>query len=149
MMINPISRRGFPFFPFLGVIFFLAGALWVVLAARRNQTTLTRRRSKKPHSSAIELPDTMPTAALPAPDALTILEGIGPKVQAVLQSAGITNFKQLAKSTPEKLKTILAAAGNRISDPTTWPEQAALAAKANWDQLKALQATLKGGRRID
>ena len=32
-------------------------------------------------------------------------------------------------------------------DPSTWPEQASLAAAGEWDALQALQDELKGGRR--
>jgi hypothetical protein len=35
----------------------------------------------------------------------------------------------------------------RLADPTTWPEQAGIAAKGDWEALEQLQAMLKGGRR--
>ena len=79
--------------------------------------------------------------------ALRKIEGIGPKIQVTLQAAGIDTFAQLAASKPEDLKQILVDAGIRLGDPTTWPEQAALAAAGNWDELKEFQGTLKGGRR--
>ena len=46
-------------------------------------------------------------------------------------------------------REILAEAGSRYKtmDPTTWPEQAGLAAGGNWDELKALQDKLDGGRK--
>ena len=81
------------------------------------------------------------------PDNLRKIEGIGPKIQVTLQAAGIETFSQLATSKPEDLKQILVDAGIRLGDPTTWPEQAALAAAGNWDELKEFQGTLKGGRR--
>jgi hypothetical protein len=34
----------------------------------------------------------------------------------------------------------------RLANPTTWPDQAGLAAAGEWDRLKALQDGLKGGR---
>jgi hypothetical protein len=34
----------------------------------------------------------------------------------------------------------------QFADGTTWPQQAALAAKADWDELITLQERLKGGR---
>ena len=48
----------------------------------------------------------------------------------------------------ERLREILNAAELRGSfgDPTSWPEQARLAAEGMWDQLKTLQDGLKGGR---
>ena len=35
----------------------------------------------------------------------------------------------------------------RLADPSTWPEQAALAAAGEWDAMEALQNQLKRGRR--
>ncbi len=82
------------------------------------------------------------------PDDLKRIEGIGPKISAILQKAGITSFAMLADTPPDRLREILDEAGiRRISDPTTWPEQAVLAAAGRWDELKALQGHLTGGRR--
>ena len=80
-------------------------------------------------------------------DDLRKIEGIGPKIQATLQTAGIETFSQLAARKPEDLKQILVNAGIRIGYPDTWPEQAALAAAGKWEKLDALQNSLKGGRR--
>ena len=67
------------------------------------------------------------------PDDLRKIEGIGPKIQATLQAAGIETFDQLAAVKPEEIKKILTDAGIRIGYPDTWPEQAALAAKNDWE----------------
>lgn len=80
-------------------------------------------------------------------DDLTILAGIGPKIQAILQAAGITSFQQVAAATPEHLQGILRAAGLRLNDPASWPKQAAFAAKNDMDGLAACQAELQGSRR--
>lgn len=82
------------------------------------------------------------------PDELRRIEGIGPKMAAVLNEAGITTFAQLANYTPAELREILNAAGvAQITDPATWPEQAELAAAGDWEALDALQDDLKAGRR--
>ena len=95
-----------------------------------------------------EMPES--PAALPTePDDLTKIEGIGPKINATLQEAGIRTFLQLAASKPAVLKQVLTDAGIRIGYPDTWPEQAALAAKADWTALEELQSSLQGGRRVD
>ncbi len=87
-------------------------------------------------------------AAEPAkPDDLRVIEGIGPKISGVLQDAGVTTYAKLAESSADQLKEILVKAEIRIGDPTTWPEQAKLAAKGDWDALEKLQEGLKGGRR--
>jgi predicted flap endonuclease-1-like 5' DNA nuclease len=83
-----------------------------------------------------------------SPDDLKIVEGIGPKISSVLQAAGITTLAQLAQTDVSELKRILTEAGIRLGDPTTWPEQAGLAAEGKWDALASLQDSLKGGRRV-
>jgi predicted flap endonuclease-1-like 5' DNA nuclease len=82
---------------------------------------------------------------------LTRIEGIGPKISGVLQEAGITTFAQLADTDPASLEEILEASDprlRRLADPTTWPEQAALAAAGEWEAHEALRGELKGGRRV-
>lgn len=87
-----------------------------------------------------------PTAV--QPDNLQRIEGIGPKISAILAQAGITTFSQLAAKTAVELRAILDEAGmSQINDPTTWPEQASLAAQGDWEELQKLQDALTGGRR--
>jgi large subunit ribosomal protein L20 len=82
-------------------------------------------------------------------DDLEKIEGIGPKVAELLHAAGITTFTGLAAAPVAKLKEILHAAGPRFAmmEPTTWPEQAGLAAKGDWATLDKLQDALDGGKR--
>ncbi len=88
-----------------------------------------------------------PVAAAPAaPEDLTLIEGIGPKVKQVLYEAGIQTFAQLAAADVDRLRHILEQAGLRFMDPSTWPQQAHLAAQGKMDELQALQGQLKGGR---
>ena len=84
------------------------------------------------------------------PDDLTRIEGIGPKIASVLQAAGVLTFARLAETDVTRLEEILEAESprlRRLSDPSTWPEQAELAATGEWEALQALQGTLKRGRR--
>ena len=81
------------------------------------------------------------------PDDLKKIEGIGPKISGVLGEKGILTFSQLASATEVELKTILVDAKIRIANPTTWAEQAMLAADGKWTELEQLQDKLKGGRR--
>jgi len=86
----------------------------------------------------------------PAPasqDDLKIIEGIGPKIDGLLKAAGISTFEQLADADVSRLRQILDDAHLRIADPTTWPEQALLAAQGNLDELKDLQDRLNAGRK--
>lgn len=94
---------------------------------------------------AAEIP--MASASAPIkPDDLTIIEGIGPKINGILQAAGVNTFYQLAALEPQHILEILTAGGIRLADPKSWPEQARLAAHGEMDRLKAYQDTLKGGR---
>jgi predicted flap endonuclease-1-like 5' DNA nuclease len=84
----------------------------------------------------------------PAFDDLKVVEGISPRVEAILQESGIVTLSDLADASPERLRTLLDLAGDqfRVHDPATWPEQAGLAAAGQWDQLATLQSTLTGGK---
>jgi predicted flap endonuclease-1-like 5' DNA nuclease len=81
-------------------------------------------------------------------DDLTRIEGIGPKIQELLYDAGILTWRQLATAPVDRLKNILHLAGERfqIHDPTSWPDQAKLAAEGRWSELDELQDILQGGR---
>ncbi len=89
------------------------------------------------------------TASSSTVDDLIRIEGIGPKINEIMRAAGITTFAQLAATPVEKLRELLAAAGSRYvsHDPTTWPEQAAIAAKGDWTAFKKLTDELIGGVR--
>jgi predicted flap endonuclease-1-like 5' DNA nuclease len=83
------------------------------------------------------------------PDDLKLIEGIGPKISSLLQSAGIMTFAHLASTDVKRLKQIIAEARlTALADPTSWPEQATLAATGRWDELETLQDELKGGRWV-
>lgn len=81
-------------------------------------------------------------------DELEKIEGIGPKIADLFRNAGIDTFQKLAESSVESMKEILSNAGSNFAshDPSTWAEQASLAAAGNWDELKVLQDKLNGGR---
>ena len=82
-------------------------------------------------------------------DNLKKIEGIGPKIEELLNEAGIFTFHDLSNSKKSALLQILEGAGNRykMHDPSTWTEQAELAAHGEWTKLKVLQDELDGGRR--
>jgi len=82
------------------------------------------------------------------PDDLEMIEGIGPKIAGLLKAAGITTFAQLAEVDLARVQAILSAANLRLADPSTWAEQAKLAAAGDRSGLEALQSRLKGGRRV-
>jgi hypothetical protein len=94
-------------------------------------------------------PEIIQEAQVPinAVDDLTRIEGIGPTVQKVLNEAGIQTFASLADADPSQVQNTLRNAGLQMMDPTGWIEQARLAAREDWAELKNLQKQLKGGRR--
>ena len=89
------------------------------------------------------------TAKKAGGDDLTKIEGVGPKLSQVLAEAGVDSYATLSTSKVDKLKEILESAGSRYKmfDPTTWPEQATLAAAGKWDELDTLKGQLDGGRK--
>lgn len=101
-----------------------------------------------------EAPAPEPVAETPAeevkPDDLKKIEGVGPKIAELLINGGIPTFVALADAPVERLKEILAAAGSRYTmhDPTTWPQQARLAADGKWEELDKLQDELDGGKVV-
>jgi predicted flap endonuclease-1-like 5' DNA nuclease len=99
-------------------------------------------------SKAVKRTTTKSKAARPAkPDDLKVIEGIGPKTAGVLQSSGVKTYAQLSLASVDQIRVVLTE--NRIrANPSTWPEQAKLAASSKWEALEALQAKLKGGRRV-
>lgn len=88
-------------------------------------------------------------AAANLQDDLTVVEGIGPKIQMLLNQYGVRTYRQLADTPVERLREILSTAGPQLAmhDPGTWPSQANLAANDQWDALKSIQGFLKGGKK--
>lgn len=80
------------------------------------------------------------------PDDLEKIEGIGPKISALLQQNGIITFNELANTDIDRLNEILDKAKIHIAQPDTWPNQAKLAADGKWNELEKLQDELIGGR---
>lgn len=85
----------------------------------------------------------------PVRDDLTKIEGIGPKIAELLKAAGIVTFADLAAARLDTLNGILRTAGKRyqMHDPSSWSEQATLAARGEWSELDRLQRRLTGGIR--
>jgi predicted flap endonuclease-1-like 5' DNA nuclease len=125
----------------------------------------TEAETPAPVAEKPEEPVVAPAAAIVAPvaetppvvvaaaagdekDDLTVIEGIGPKIQELLYQYGVHTYKQLAETEVTRLKEILAAAGPQLAmhDPGTWSAQANLAANDKWEDLKAYQGFLKGGK---
>ena len=75
---------------------------------------------------------------------LKAIEGIGPKISELLVENNISTWTALASTSIDQLRTILNSQGAKykLSDPSTWPQQAQMAADGDWDRLKELQDRL-------
>jgi predicted flap endonuclease-1-like 5' DNA nuclease len=84
-------------------------------------------------------------------DDLTVVEGIGPKIEELCHGIGIRTWFDLSTTEVSLLRTMLADAGSRFRshDPATWPEQAGLLAAGRWQEFQALTNRLSGGRAVD
>ena len=82
------------------------------------------------------------------PDDLKIIEGIGPKIEELLNNDGIYKYAQLAATPVDTVRAILEKAGSRfrMHDPQTWGIQADIADKGDWVKLKEYQDYLIAGR---
>lgn len=126
-------------------------------AAPAKKTAPVAEKASTPAPAPVveKVVEAAPVAAAPKaasseikPDDLKKIEGIGPKIEEHLNNGGITTFAELAMASYDQLKEILDNAGPRyrMHDPSTWPQQATLAAAGKWDELKTLQDNLNGGR---
>ncbi len=137
------------------------------VAAEAPQAKAVEPKPKAPEAPVVEAKEEAPATpapeakiaaeapAAPAPvkeaeakDDLRKVEGIGPKIAELLNNAGINTFSQLGATEVDRLKEILAEAGSRYAahNPGTWPKQAQMAADGKWDELKAWQDELDGGK---
>jgi|GEM_PF-906342 len=95
-------------------------------------------------------PQAFVPAAASVVDDLKKIEGIGPKIESLLNAGGIKTFQGLVDIDLSIVQKILNEAGPRyrIHDPATWAKQAVLAAQGKWEELDEYQDRLKGGREV-
>ena len=108
------------------------------------------KAEEKPKASKSEK-ITLPSGKKVNQDDLKLIEGIGPKIEGLLNDAGISTWQELADAPTDKVQAILDEAGPRyrMHDPATWAKQAKLAADAKWEELESLQDSLKGGKEVE
>ena len=110
---------------------------------------IAKEAASKP--AVVDTSETETTSVGGQKDNLKKIEGIGPKIEELLNADGIYTYKQVIASSVERIKGILIAAGSNyaVHDPSTWGEQAYLADSGSWEKLDTLQEDLKGGKRKD
>lgn len=81
-------------------------------------------------------------------DDLKKLEGIDEHIEKLLNEAGIKSYAKLATMGRNHLKSLLEQGGSQFktNEPKSWPYQAELAAKDNWNRLKEYQEFLLDSR---
>ena len=79
---------------------------------------------------------------------LTIVEGIGPKIQELFHNHQIKTWKELSECTVDKCQSVLDSGGDnyKIHKPGTWPKQAKFAYEGKWAELLKWQEELDGGK---
>jgi len=79
---------------------------------------------------------------------LTVVEGIGPKIQELFHNHGVNTWRELSECSQDKCQSVLDSGGERykIHNPGTWPEQAGMAADGLWQKLWDWQEKLDGGK---
>jgi large subunit ribosomal protein L21 len=89
----------------------------------------------------------IPVAQKAGRDDIEIIEGIGPKIAAVLAANGITTFAKLADTKADAMTAMLKASGGRFSlaNTASWAEQAALLRDGRLEEFKKLCDELVGG----
>jgi len=80
---------------------------------------------------------------------LTKIEGIGPKIEGLLNKKGIKSYRQLSNVSHSFLEQMIEEAGPAFAThrgmTNTWPAQSKLAELSEWDELKKWQDVLKAG----
>lgn len=110
--------------------------------------TIASPETPAPAAAAPDVPEVpeVPAASVApaAPDDLARLNGIGPKSAAALAAAGIATYAALAASSDDALRAALSAGSVRlVGDVDTWAQQAAFAARGDWDGLRQYNAGRK------
>ena len=88
------------------------------------------------HSEASHGGGAKKAAKAAAPDDLTQLTGIGPRISSILSDGGVTTYAELEHTDPSELRKIIAQGGALPpSSLDSWPTQASYAARADWQGL--------------
>lgn len=116
---------------------------------RARESLANLREEPRTTNGSIDYTLDMPMPDDSQVDDLKKLEGIGPRIEKLLNDAGIKSYAKLATMDRNHLKELLEQGGSEFSmnEPKSWPYQAELAAKENWSRLKEYQAFLLDGQQ--
>ncbi|MFN8372825.1 MAG: hypothetical protein U0694_08105 [Anaerolineae bacterium] len=105
-------------------------------------------RQERPTAAGIPKAEAVAFAPRPTPDDLTVIEGIGPRVQEALNRAGVLTYSQLAHMTAQEIyQVVKVEQGVRIvGDTATWAKQAQYIVDGDMPGLKVYQTKLIAGR---
>lgn len=78
-------------------------------------------------------------------DNYSVIAGVGPKTQELLNGAGFVTYEDLANAKVDQIREILEEEGGhyKSQDPTNWPKEAKMAAEGKMDELKEWQEKVK------
>ena len=127
----------------------MAGRTSIAKSIKNATKTVAKKASTKKSAAAKKaMTPKSKVAKTSSKDNLKKIEGVGPKIEKLMNAAGIMTWTDLSKTKVATLKNILAEAGPRFKmhNPTTWAKQAKMAAKGDWDGLAKWQAELNGGK---
>lgn len=106
-----------------------------VAEGKAEETPVAANLTKKA-SRRVAAQETTGTTTPGKPDDLLRIDGVGPKSVAALLAAGIDSFQKLANTSEAQTLEILRAAKVRVvANYTTWAQQAAYAARGDWEGL--------------
>ena len=92
-------------------------------------------------------PTPTPTPVAGAEDDLKKIEGIGPKIEELIKNGGIKTWSALSQTDPSVIQQFLNEAGPRykMHNPGSWPLQAGMCARGEWEALEKWQDEHDGG----
>ena len=104
-------------------------------AARGDWQGLMKYNKQGPSPATDTAAKSKPAKAA-APDDLTQLNGIGPRISTILSDGGVTTYEELEHTDPSELRKIIAQGGALPpSSLDSWPTQASYAARGDWQGL--------------
>ena len=94
-----------------------------------------------------ETPTNFSDKVVKAGDDFTIIMGIGSRISYVLYENNVLTFNDLATADIDFIKSLMKQYKLHLADPTTWQQQALLAAEGKMADLNALKLVLERNKK--